>query len=123
MRAIRKAETSPERELRSKLHRAGYRFRKNVRDLPGSPDLAFPSRKKAIFVHGCFWHQHEGCPKGVMPAVRREYWEPKLRRNQERDRSAEERLATLGWAVLVIWECAWRTEPQVVMEKVAKFLA
>lgn len=105
MRAIRSTETKPERMLRSLLHRAGYRFTKNVKGLPGSPDVAFSGRKKAIFVHGCFWHQHPKCKHAGLPKQRQEYWLPKLARTQERDRAARAELTRQGWSSLVIWEC------------------
>ena len=83
MRAIRSTETKPERLLRSLLHRAGCRFRKNVKGVPGSPDIAIKRRKRAIFVHGCFWHQHTGCKHAKVPRTRPEYWVPKLERIAE----------------------------------------
>jgi DNA mismatch endonuclease (patch repair protein) len=105
MRAIRGTETKPETRLRSLLHRAGYRFRKNAKGIPGSPDVAFPSRKKVVLVHGCFWHQHQGCRHSKVPKTRPEYWVPKLARIFSRDQEDLAGLAAAGWAVLVIWEC------------------
>jgi DNA mismatch endonuclease (patch repair protein) len=105
MRQIRSQDTSPELTLRRVLHRLGYRFRLHRKDLPGKPDLVFPVRKKVIFVHGCFWHQHPGCREGRVPGTRRDYWEPKLRRNQARDAASQAALLELGWKSLVIWEC------------------
>lgn len=105
MRNIRSADTAPERCLRTLVHRMGYRFRLHRRDLPGKPDLVFPSRRKIIFVHGCFWHQHPGCREGRIPSSRVDYWQPKFLRNKERDVRNEQELASLGWDVLVIWEC------------------
>ena len=107
MRAIRRADTKPELALRSALHRAGYRFRKDYRlDLdPGTrvrPDIAFTARRVAVFVDGCFWHV---CPEhGRNPAVNEWYWAPKLRRTMERDRAADAALAAAGWRVVRIWE-------------------
>ncbi|MDQ3779092.1 MAG: very short patch repair endonuclease, partial [Chloroflexota bacterium] len=75
------------------------------RDLPGTPDVVFPGRRKAIQVHGCFWHQHEGCRRATLPATRKDYWEPKLERNKVRDREEEAALASLGWNLLIVWEC------------------
>lgn len=89
MRQIRSHNTAPELLLRRMLHRAGYRFRLHRKDLPGKPDLVFPRRRKVIFVHGCFWHQHPGCREGKIPQSRREYWEPKLARNRHRDEAAQ----------------------------------
>ena len=82
----------------------GYWYRLHRKDLPGKPDIAFMSRRKAIFVHGCFWHGHD-CPKGRLPTSRIDYWKPKLNGNSERDRRTEEALCSLGWSVLVIWQC------------------
>jgi DNA mismatch endonuclease (patch repair protein) len=83
----------------------GFRFRLHRKDLPGKPDLVFPRLHKVIFVHGCFWHQHSGCREGRVPASRKEYWGPKLERNQERDQENLTRLHSLGWDACVIWEC------------------
>lgn len=105
MRRIRKVDTKPELAVRCAAHAAGLRFRLHRADLPGSPDLVFPGRCTALFVHGCFWHQHEGCRLGRLPKTRLEYWLPKLRRNRERDEIAAARLADLGWHVMVLWEC------------------
>jgi DNA mismatch endonuclease (patch repair protein) len=105
MRRIRKVDTKPELRVRRLAHRLGYRFRLHRRDLPGTPDLVFPRLRKAILVHGCFWHQHPGCRLACAPKSRLEYWEPKLRRNRERDQLARAELADRGWEVLVIWEC------------------
>ena len=107
MRAIRRADTKPELALRSALHRAGYRFRKDYRlDLDAGarvrPDIAFTARRVAVFVDGCFWH---ACPEhGRNPAVNEWYWAPKLRRTVERDRAADAALAAAGWRVVRIWE-------------------
>src|SRR5580698_10228568 len=105
MRQIRSENTAPELLLRKMLHRLGYRFRVHRKDLPGKPDLVFPSRRKVIFVHGCFWHQHPQCREGRVPGSRVEYWGPKLRRNQERDAAAQAALKEQGWLSLTIWEC------------------
>ncbi len=105
MRQVKSEDTSPERLVRSLLHRLGYRFRLHRRDLPGSPDIVFPGRKKAIFVHGCFWHGHS-CPRGArIPKTNTDYWLKKIARNKERDRQRLEELRSLGWDVLVVWEC------------------
>src|SRR5271163_4386487 len=105
MRKIRSKNTAPELILRSLVHRLGYRFRLHRKDLPGKPDLVFPARRKVIFVHGCFWHQHPGCREGRVPGSRRDYWEPKLLRNQQRDATAKTALEERGWDVLTVWEC------------------
>ncbi|MDE0035817.1 MAG: very short patch repair endonuclease [Deltaproteobacteria bacterium] len=104
MQAVKSENTGPELLVRGLLRRMGYRYRLHRKDLPGSPDIAFVSDRKAIFVHGCFWHGHD-CPKGRLPKSRLDYWRPKLDKNMERDRKKEEELHSLGWAVLVVWQC------------------
>lgn len=105
MQANKCRDTAPEMTVRRLLHAMGYRFRLHRRDLPGCPDLVFPSRRCVIQVHGCFWHQHPGCKAASIPKTRPEYWVPKLARNVERDRENEARLRELGWQSLVLWEC------------------
>ena len=105
MAANRGKDTRPELLVRSLVHGMGYRYRLHRRDLPGKPDLSFPSRRKVIEVRGCFWHQHEGCPRATMPRTRSDFWLAKFTRNRERDRENEVALKALGWEVLVIWEC------------------
>jgi DNA mismatch endonuclease (patch repair protein) len=95
MRRIRKTDTRPELQMRRAAHALGYRFRLHRRDLPGTPDLVFPRLRKAILVHGCFWHQHPGCRLARLPKSRLDYWLPKLRRNQVRDDAALEALRAL----------------------------
>jgi DNA mismatch endonuclease (patch repair protein) len=121
MRSIRKIDTGPERTLRRLLTKLGVRYRLHGKGLPGSPDIVFRSRRKAIFVHGCFWHQHEGCALSKQPSARPHYWLPKLERNKERDRQVLEALKELGWKILVIWECELGEEPQVT-KKLRSFL-
>jgi DNA mismatch endonuclease (patch repair protein) len=121
MARIRSQNTSPEVSLRKLIHRLGYRFRLHLNDLPGKPDLVFPSRKKVIFVHGCFWHQHTECREGRVPGSRLEYWVPKLRRNQERDMLAQSSLKEQGWGYLVIWECELK-DITAVLKRVKRFL-
>lgn len=105
MRAIRAKDTAPELSIRSMVYRMGYRFRLHQKDLPGKPDLVFPARRKVIFVHGCFWHQHVGCRDAVMPKSREGFWYPKLTRNAQRDSEQLNALKKLGWKVLIVWEC------------------
>lgn len=105
MAAVRGKDTKPELIVRRLAHMAGYRYRLHCRDLPGRPDIVFPSRRRVIFVHGCFWHHHTGCRRATIPQTRADYWLAKFRRNRERDRIVESRLGELGWEVLVIWEC------------------
>jgi DNA mismatch endonuclease, patch repair protein len=105
MSRIRSTDTHPEMLVRRLLHGLGYRYALHRRDLPGVPDLVFPSRRKVILVHGCFWHQHRGCVDGRIPKSRVDYWEPKLRRNVKRDRRNVSKLRRDGWRVLKVWEC------------------
>ena len=105
MRMIRNRDTEPEFVVRRMAHHLGYRYRLHVRTLPGTPDLVFPSLKKVIFVHGCFWHQHESCKRVKTPQSRTNYWIPKLVRNRLRDAENQFELTKLGWETLVIWEC------------------
>ena len=105
MSRVRGRETSPEIKVRSLTHKLGYRFRLHRKNLPGKPDLVFPFRKKVIFVHGCFWHGHD-CPRGQRtPKTNTGYWVEKIRKNIERDAKSQSELQSLGWSVLVIWEC------------------
>lgn len=83
----------------------GYRFRLHRKDLPGKPDIVLGPRRKVIFVHGCFWHQHEACRAGRIPRSNSSYWTPKLQRNVERDQAARQTLQAAGWDVLVVWDC------------------
>jgi DNA mismatch endonuclease, patch repair protein len=104
MQAVKTKDTGPEIAVRRLLHRLGYRYRLHRKDLPGRPDIVFPGRKKAIFVHGCFWHAHD-CAKGRAPKSRLEYWGPKLARNVARDAENVAALRTLGWTILTVWQC------------------
>lgn len=105
MSRVRSKDTKPEIKVRSLLHRMGYRFRKNVRTLPGNPDIVLPKYKSIIFVHGCFWHQHPGCPKSHIPKSNTEFWKDKLQKNTVRDQKHILELEKLGWNVHIIWEC------------------
>src|ERR1700679_3282737 len=105
MRAIRSKGMRPELAVRSLVHKLGYRFRLHRKDLPGKPDLVFPSRRKIIFVHGCFWDSHDGCKTAHVPKTNLDYWLPKLQRNQARDAKNIGALNAEGWHTLVIWEC------------------
>jgi len=108
MRKVRRRDTSPETVVRTVAHQLGYRFRLHVSALPGRPDLVFPGRTKVIFVHGCFWHQHNACRKGKIPRTRSMWWRSKLARNRERDAANQAALEGQGWRALVIWECEVR---------------
>lgn len=105
MRAVRSRDTGPEMVVRRFLHAAGLRFRLHDRRLPGSPDLVFPSRRVALFVHGCFWHQHPGCDAADRPKSRSDYWNRKLDGNVARDTRRLFELAAAGWTAMIIWEC------------------
>lgn len=106
MSGIRGKDTQPEVLVRRALFAAGFRFRLHRRDLPGAPDVVLPGRRIAIFIHGCFWHMHEGCRFAKLPATRPDFWKAKLEGNAERDRRAVEALLAKNWRVLVVWECA-----------------
>ncbi|WP_092621100.1 very short patch repair endonuclease [Roseospirillum parvum] len=105
MSRVRARDTRPELAVRRVLHRSGYRYRLQGKDLPGRPDIVFRCRKKAIFVHGCFWHRHPGCALARMPKSRVEFWVTKLEGNRDRDLRNQAALIAMGWEFLVIWEC------------------
>lgn len=104
MQTVGTKNTGPEMSVRRLLHSLGYRYRLHRKELPGSPDIVFSSRRKAIFVHGCFWHAH-GCTKGKAPKSRLDYWAPKLDANKTRDAANVAKLNDMGWKVLTLWEC------------------
>jgi DNA mismatch endonuclease (patch repair protein) len=106
MARVRCKDTAIEKKVRSRLHERGYRFRKHVARLPGSPDIILPRYKAAIFVHGCFWHGHSGCRKSRLPTTERDFWEKKRTANLERDARKISELGGLGWRVAVLWQCA-----------------
>lgn len=119
MRAVKSKDTTPELKVRRAAHALGLRFRLGRSDLPGKPDLVFPARRTALFVHGCFWHGH-CCPRGARtPATNRPYWEAKIGRNMARDRATLERLKQLGWTPAVIWECETR-DPAALSRLIAR---
>lgn len=115
MRRVRSKDTKPEKQLRSALHRAGFRFRLHRRSLPGAPDIVFPGRRKVIFMHGCFWHSHRCRESSRLPQTNRLYWITKLEATKRRDARNRCRLAALGWRSMTVWECELRA-----MEKVLK---
>lgn len=120
MQAVKSKNTGPEMKVRRLLHAMGYRFRLHRKDLPGKPDIVLPKHRKAIFVHGCFWHSH-GCPKGQPPKSRFDYWLPKLERNAMRDREKIEQLEKLGWRVLVVWQCEIK-DTDVLAKRLSTFV-
>lgn len=105
MGRVRNKDTKPEMVVRRQVHALGYRYRLHAGKLPGRPDLVFRSRRKVIFVHGCFWHRHEGCPRCRMPKSRVEFWNPKLNANRERDLKNQAKLSDMGWDFMILWEC------------------
>ena len=110
MSRIRSKDTSPEKRVRSFLHRAGFRFRLHVKSLPGSPDIVLPKHRTAIFVHGCFWHRHPGCRFAYTPKTRTNFWQNKFKQNIERDQRKERLLLEAGWHVLTVWECETKND-------------
>jgi DNA mismatch endonuclease (patch repair protein) len=121
MRAIRSKDMKPELAVRKLVHGLGFRFRLHRNDLPGRPDLVFPSLRRIIFVHGCFWHSH-GCKLSHIPKSNTEYWVPKLQRNSGRDRKNRRELKALGWTSLVLWECELPNVSRV-RKRICDFLA
>ena len=105
MSRIRSRDTKPEVWLRKKLFERGYRYRKNVNNVPGHPDLWLAKYDTAVFVHGCFWHRHEGCKYAYMPKSRVEFWSEKFRKNMERDKVVRAELEDVGVKMLIVWEC------------------
>ncbi len=124
MRRIKSKDTSPELLVRKITHKLGYRFRLHRKDLPGKPDLTFPARKKIIFVHGCFWHQHKdpNCRITHVPRTNTGYWVTKLEKNIERDRKYQNQLREKGWLYLIIWECETK-DLESLTAKIDQFLS
>ena len=121
MARIGSTDTVPELTVRRLLHRLGYRFRLHRRSLPGTPDICFPGRRKVIFVHGCFWHRHEGCRRTTTPMTRRSFWNDKFQKNMARDRTNLRDLNQLGWSVMVVWECE-TADLEELAPRLAEFL-
>jgi DNA mismatch endonuclease, patch repair protein len=121
MSSVKQRHTKPEIAVRKLLHRLGYRFRLHSKKLPGTPDIVLPKYKAVIFVHGCFWHQHEGCRKSRRPTSNVEFWNEKLDKNIERDERKESELKNAGWKVLTVWDCEIKDE-NLLIEKIKKFL-
>jgi len=126
MKNIKGKDTKPEMIIRRGLYRRGYRYRLHRKDLPGKPDIVFSKHKAVIFVNGCFWHKHE-CHLLRVPETRKEFWIDKLTKNSERDKKNYNKLNSLGWRVLIIWECAikGRTSLPVdtILSRTEKFLS
>jgi DNA mismatch endonuclease (patch repair protein) len=119
MSSIRSADTKPEWILRFGLHRMGFRYRLRDRSLPGTPDLVFPKYRTVVFVHGCFWHRHEGCRRATFPKSRQAFWAEKFAGNVERDARTRTELENAGWRVLVVWECELQDATEATLERVA----
>lgn len=123
MARIHSEDTRPEQAVRRELWHRGYRFRKCVRTLPGTPDIVLPKYRTCIFVNGCFWHGHKGCSKFVMPKTRTEFWVNKIARNQERDLVNIQRLESIGWSAITVWECELgKSGIENTMEKIESML-
>jgi DNA mismatch endonuclease (patch repair protein) len=120
MKSVGARDTGPELTVRRILHRLGYRYRLHRGDLPGRPDIVFPGRRKAIFIHGCFWHGHD-CSKGKLPKSRTEYWVAKIKTNQERDARVVARLEHAGWQTLSVWQCELK-QLDAIVRVLRKFL-
>lgn len=116
MSKIKGRDTGPERNVRSLLHRMGYRYRLHKKSLPGTPDIVLPRFNTVIFVHGCFWHRHEGCPKAYSSKTNIDRWKSKLDKNVQRDRRVQVDLQQLGWTVLTVWECELR-HPETLVRR------
>jgi len=121
MARIGPKNSRPEMVVRKLAHRLGYRFRLHRRDLPGTPDIVFPVKRRVVFVHGCFWHRHKNCYRTTTPKTRAEFWAEKFSRNVERDAKNVRLLKELGWHVLIIWECD-TFDPDRLEGLLAKFL-
>jgi len=113
MSRVRGKDTKPEMAVRRWLHAHGFRFRLHRRDLPGSPDIVLPKYRTVIFVNGCFWHRHLGCPRTTTPKTRKDFWEKKFQANISRDIANEDRLRRLGWRVLIVWECRTKRDEDI----------
>ena len=122
MSRILSRDTIPEHQVRKILTSMGYRYRLNVTNLPGKPDIVLRKYNAVIFVHGCFWHLHSGCRDGTIPKSRTDYWREKLYKNKDRDARHMRDLRRKGWKVLRIWECELERKPEKVIDRIRKFL-
>ena len=113
MSRIKSADTSPELKLRSLLRKNGIRYSKNVKSLPGKPDITISKNKKIIFINGCFWHQHSNCSRATMPKTNKNYWKSKFKRTIKRDKKNKKELKKLGWNILTLWECEIKKEKKL----------
>jgi len=115
MAGIKGKDTKPELVLRRALHARGFRYRLHSKNVPGRPDLVFQKHHAIIFVHGCFWHRHEGCRYTTTPSTRPEFWQTKFDANVARDRSVHDQLLDAGWRVATVWECALRRPEETAL--------
>lgn len=121
MSSVKQRHTKPEIAVRKLLHRLGYRFRLHNKKLPGTPDIVLPKYKTVIFVHGCFWHQHENCRKARRPTSNVEFWNEKLDKNIERDKRKESELLEADWNILTIWDYEIK-DSNTLKDKILKYL-
>lgn len=121
MSRVHGRDTAPERAVRRLLTDMGYRYRLQYKGVPGRPDIAFPGRRKVIWVNGCFWHQHPDCPRATMPKSRKDFWVAKLKGNRKRDLDVQATVQRMGWRTLVIWECEL-TESEEMLDRLNQFL-
>lgn len=108
MGRVKGRDTKPEMLVRSIIHRMGFRFRLHRKDLPGKPDIVLPKYKKAVFIHGCFWHGHKNCPRAARPTSNIDFWNRKIDGNIKRDANAQKELKAMSWKILVVWQCQIR---------------
>jgi DNA mismatch endonuclease (patch repair protein) len=121
MAQVKGKNTKPEKLVRSLLHGMGYRFRLHSKQLPGKPDVVLPKYKAVIFVHGCFWHGHEGCRRATIPATRPEFWEQKISGNKERDRRNIAAIEKLGYRCFIVWQCELK-DVELLKQRLCDFL-
>jgi len=114
MSRVKNRDTKIEIMIRSMLHRKGFRFRKNVKQLPGRPDIVLSKYGAIIFIHGCFWHGHSNCIRSKLPATRTEFWRKKISDNHKRDQDFQAQLLNAGWRIAVVWQCAYRNKVQSI---------
>ena len=123
MQGIRSRDTKPELLVRRGLHSRGFRYVLGGRELPGRPDLVFPSKASVVFVHGCFWHRHQGCRYAYMPSTRIDFWLAKFEANIRRANLQQQQLTELGWRVIIVWECELRADSEKVIENLSEVLS